>query len=95
MIAPADISHAVLENELVTLVAQGKTFITDFTMQELEAKLPSPPFVRVHRKAILNVSRVAKFEPLPSGGYVAHVEGDHHVDVSRAVARKLRRTMGL
>ncbi len=95
LVAPADITHAVLENELVTMGCGDKTYITDFTLGELEAKLPAPPFVRVHRKAILNVERVVRFEPQPSGGYLAHVPGGHAIDVSRAVARKLRRSMGI
>jgi len=95
LLAPNEITHAVLESELVTIATADKTLITDFTLGELEAKLPSPPFVRVHRRAILNVERTTRFEPLPSGGYLAHVEGGRSVDVSRAVARKLRRTMGI
>lgn len=86
----ADVTHASFDGSLVTIHARDRAVFTDQTLQELEAKLPAS-FVRVHRRAILNLDHVDRLESVPSGGYVAHVAGGKKVDISRQSARKLRR----
>jgi two-component system LytT family response regulator len=93
LVTTADISHAVLEGQLVTVYAAGRKVLTGFTLQELEAKLPH--FERVHRRALLNLDHVERLESVSSGGYVAHVRGGGKVEVSRQSARRLRRRLGL
>lgn len=95
LVDPATVSCAVLEDELVTVHTQGGSYLTDFTLQELEARLPPGRFERVHRRALLNLEAVARLEPLETGGYLARTHGGQTVEVSRQAARELRRRLGL
>lgn len=95
LVDPETISHASLEGELVTVFTTQGEFLTDFTLQELVDKLPVEGFHRVHRRALLNLSHVARLEPLETGGYIARTTRGHAVEVSRQSARELRRMLGL
>ena len=89
----ADISHALLDGELVTLFTRDASHLTELSLTELEAKLPS--LLRVHRRALLALDHVARLIPQPTGGYLAKTHAGHEVPVSRQAARELRRRLGL
>ncbi|RKH44913.1 response regulator [Corallococcus sp. AB050B] len=95
LVSPEAISHASLEDELVTVFTAQGDFLTDFTLNELADKLPPEHFHRVHRRALLNLSHVTRLEPLETGGYLARTARGHAVEVSRQSARELRRMLGL
>ncbi len=95
LVAPETISHASLEDALVTVFTTQGDFLTDFTLNELVEKLPREHFHRVHRRALLNLTHVARLEPLDTGGYLARTLRGHAVEVSRQSARELRRMLGL
>jgi two-component system LytT family response regulator len=95
LLDPQDVTHAVLDDELVTVFSMSnEPLLTDFALSDLEERLPADRFVRVHRKALVNLAHVKRLDPVESGGYVARLPaGD--VIVSRAAARELRRRLGL
>ena len=95
LVAPETISHATLEDELVTVFTTQGDYLTDFTLQELVDRLPPEGFHRVHRRALLNLTHVNRLEPLETGGYLARTTRGHTVEVSRQSARELRRMLGL
>jgi two-component system LytT family response regulator len=95
LLDPAQISHAVLDGELVTVVTSQGEYLTDSTLQELQDRLPSDVFERVHRRALLNLEQVVRLEPLETGGYIARTARGHAVEISRQSARELRRRLGL
>jgi two-component system LytT family response regulator len=94
LLDPNEISHAILSEELVTLYVGASTYLTDDSLQSLEARLGGA-FERVHRRALLNLDHVARLEPCPTGGYVARTRRGDAVEVSRQAARSLRRRLGL
>jgi two-component system LytT family response regulator len=94
LVDPRQVSHAVLDGELVTIATAQGDHLTDTSLQELEGKLP-PCFMRVHRRALLNLEQVVRLEPADSGGYVARTARGDQVVVSRQAARELRRMLGL
>jgi two-component system, LytTR family, response regulator len=96
LLDPATLSHAVFDGVLVTLVTRdGHEHLTDASLQEIAARLPSDRFVRAHRRALLNLHEVAILRPTDSGGYLAVTHAGCEVPVSRQTARKLRRALGL
>jgi DNA-binding LytR/AlgR family response regulator len=95
LVAPDSISHATLEDELVTVFTSQGDYLTDFSLQELVDRLPDEGFYRVHRRALLNLAQVTRLEPLETGGYLARTARGHTVEVSRQSARELRRRLGL
>lgn len=94
LLEPAEISCARIDGNTVVVEADRGPFFTDVPLSELLERLGGD-FRRVHRKAIVNMGRVARFEDNGAGGYVAHTDAGQRVDVSRAVARELRREWGL
>ena len=95
LVDPATVTHATIEAELVTLHTLGGDLLTDFTLRELEDKLPAGAFLRVHRRALVNLAHVSRLEPLETGGYIARTVKGAGVEVSRQAARELRRKLGL
>jgi two-component system LytT family response regulator len=95
LVDPARVHCALLEDELVTVHTADGSYLTDFTLQELQERLAGAAFERVHRRALLNLEAVARLEPLETGGYLARTHGGVTVEVSRQSARELRRRLGL
>jgi two-component system LytT family response regulator len=94
LLSPSEITHAVLDDELVTIHTTKAEYLTDFTLQDLETRLAGVA-ERVHRKALLNLAHVACLEPCETGGFVARTSNGKLVQVSRQAARDLRRRLGL
>lgn len=95
LLDPAQISHASLDGELVTVFSGQGDYLTDCTLNELQARLPAERFERVHRRALLNLEHVTRLEPLDTGGYLARTHRGHAIEVSRQSARELRKRLGL
>ncbi len=95
LLSPSDVTHAVFDGQLVTIHTKDRAVLTDQTLQDLENKLPSSHFERVHRRAIVNLLRVERLEPVITGGYIARLDSGQKVDISRQAARKLRRRLGI
>lgn len=89
------LSHAVIDGASVVLHTDRGRFFVDWRLVELERRLPAERFERVHRQALVNLDRVERLEDLPTGGWVAHLQGGAEVAVSRQAARRLRRRWGL
>lgn len=94
LLDPAQITHVEVDGALTAVVSleQGRV-LTDASLGALLPRLTG--FERVHRRALVNLGRVRRLEPQDSGGYLAHLEGGGAVPVSRQVARRLRRRLGL
>ena len=95
LLDPRTVSHAVLDGELVTVVADGKSYLSDDTLNDLQDRLPRDSFERVHRRALLNLEHVVRLEPLETGGFLAFTRGGHSIEVSRQAARELRKRLKL
>ncbi len=100
LLDPSSITHARFDGALVTVSTDRGPVIADGSLNELEKKLarvtgePSG-FERVHRRALLNLARVERLEPVDTGGFVACTDRGERVPVSRQVARRLRKRLGL
>jgi two-component system LytT family response regulator len=95
LFAPGDVEHATLEGELVRLRVGDELVWTELTLQELETRLAGAGFLRVHRRALLNLAHVDRLRPLSTGGYLALTRRGDEVPVSRQEARRLRQRLGL
>jgi two-component system LytT family response regulator len=93
LLDPQKVSHAILDGELVSVVTDGGTYLSDDTLADLQDRLPRDLFERVHRRAILNLEHVVRLEPIETGGFMAHTRGGAAVEVSRQAARELRRRL--
>ena len=95
LLAHDEISHAQLDGALVTVHTTRGAFLCDLPLQDLAERLEPYGFVRVHRRALLNLAKVVRLEPAETGGLLARTAEGHAVEVSRQAARALRRRLGL
>jgi two-component system LytT family response regulator len=91
LVPPDALSHAMLDGELVELYATSGRYFSTQPLAELHARLPQERFVRVHRRAFINLACVDRFDPVASGGFLARMKDGSLVPVSRQAARWLRR----
>ena len=95
LVDPAQVTHATLDGELVTVHTTEGQYLAALSLQELESRLPRERFARVHRRSLLNLAHVVRLEPNEIGGFVARTRDGQAIEVSRQAARELRRRLGL
>jgi DNA-binding LytR/AlgR family response regulator len=83
-----------IKNEQTVVHAGGKAYPIRRTLAELEARLDPGRFFRSHRSAIVNLDRVREIIPWFKGSHRLRLTTGEEIDLSRAQARALRRTLG-
>lgn len=93
----AEVRFAEAHDELVLVKTYDQVYTVRFTMNELEARLPNPPFLRIHRSFIVNLKRVVEIRPYFNGVYLLKVDDKEHTEltVSRGHVRSLRNLLGI
>jgi two-component system, LytTR family, response regulator len=81
--------------ESVWVLSTRGRFEMNMTLRQLEARLPSPEFRRIHRGAIVNTSHIRKISPLSSKRWLLKMSGGLEVIVSKRLSGILRGEMGL
>ena len=69
--------------------AQGR-FVLGITMKELEERLDSEIFCRVHKQAIVRLSHAKEVHPMPGGQYLLKMADGTEVPIGRNYARDFR-----
>lgn len=91
----ADISHCVVEHELVTVHTTRGDYTTDYTLAALEARLDPARFFRAHRALLVNLDHVSAVDDLAGGRAVLITHSGARLAVSRQSSRKLRAMLKL
>lgn len=94
LLDPDEIRAAQLDGETVVVDTTRGRLFTSLSLAELEPRLPAERFLRVHRRALVNLARVDRLEDVDSGGYLAVLDDGQRVAVSRQTARRLRALWG-
>ncbi len=95
IIAASTIDYVRGQDDYVEVFYEGRSSLTQQTLQHLEANLDPRQFVRVHRSYLLNVSRVARIEPWGQGSKMAVLKDGRTVPVSRSGEARLRAVLGV
>lgn len=80
---------------LVFLHAGAREFLVNRPLQDLEDALDPKRFLRVHRNAIANLSRVVTVNPGMNGSYLLRFPGGEQLKVSRDRVPRLKSLIGL
>ena len=67
---------------------------TDFTLNELEKRLPSGRFVRAHRSSIVNLEAVYELVPEPAGTAVLRLQDGTEIKVARRRTSDVKEALG-
>jgi DNA-binding LytR/AlgR family response regulator len=79
-------------DRLVLARAEGKEFLVDYTLQELEERLPEGQFVRVHRGALVNMSAIESYGA-EDGVLVLRLKDGTRIEASERRAAEVRRKL--
>jgi DNA-binding LytR/AlgR family response regulator len=92
-----DIRYAEARDDVVYVRTYDRVYATRFSLQELERRLPTPPFLRIHRAFLANMRNVVEIRPYFNGTYLLKVNDATGSDltVSRGRVKDLRSLLGL
>jgi DNA-binding LytR/AlgR family response regulator len=92
-----DIRYAEARADIVYVRTYDRVYPTRFSLQELERRLPTPPFLRIHRAFLANMRNVVEIRPYFNGTYLLKVNDATGSDltVSRGRVKDLRSLLGL
>ena len=88
----ADVPLVFSRDRLVLARSEGKEFLVDYTLQELETRLPDGQFVRVHRGALVNVNAIESYGA-EDGVLVLRLKDGTRVEASERRAAEVRRRL--
>ena len=83
VIPVAKIDYIEAQDDYVCFRADGKQFLKQQTLAEVEVQLDSSRFVRIHRSYILNVDRLAKLDLYAKDSHAAILRDGTRLPVSR------------
>jgi two-component system LytT family response regulator len=84
-VIPVDtLEYVQAQDDYVSLRSEGRNFLKDQTMSDLEAQLDASRFVRIHRSYILNIQRLSKIELYAKDSRIAILSDGTKLPVSRA-----------
>lgn len=88
----ADVPLVFSRDRLVLARSEGKEYLVDYTLQELETRLPEGRFVRVHRGALVNVNAIESYGA-EDGVLVLRLKDGTRVEASERRAAEVRRRL--
>lgn len=97
LLRPEEIIYIYTDKDNVFAKTQKESYLTRFTLKDLEARLSPSQFFRSHRCYLVNVKRMRELIPYFNGTYTVVVD-DHErseIPVSRTQARKLKEILGI
>ena len=84
------VSHIEAQDDYIAVIANGKRHLKQQRMADIEDRLPSDRFVRIHRSTILNLDYLVRIEPYAKDSRVAILKDGTKVNVSRSGYEKLK-----
>lgn len=86
-----EIDWASAERGQIVIYAKDRKYFTNYTLDELQSRLNPKTFFRVHRSAIVNLTKVKEIIPWFAGSYRVKLTTGAEVDLSRSQAKELRK----
>jgi len=90
VIPVAKIDYIESQDDYVSLKVGDRSLLKEQTLSELEQLLDPGRFVRIHRRYLLNVSRLARIEQSVTDSRVAVLQDGSELPISRSGYAKLR-----
>jgi len=90
----ARIDYVEAQDDYVCFRAEGKRYLKQQTLADVEAALDPTRFVRIHRSYILNVDRLAKLELYAKDSHAAILRDGTRLPVSRSGYSRLNTMIG-
>jgi DNA-binding LytR/AlgR family response regulator len=96
VIPEAEVLCFQAEDKYVNLQTEGRSFITDFTLKELEQRLDPERFVRIHKSTIIALQRVSRISKWFQGEQIVVLDdkAGTRLKVGRSYVESFRARMG-
>lgn len=88
------VQHFETRGKLVYVHYDSGKKRVDFTLDELENRLPPAEFLRIHRSAIVRASRIRKIEPWFSGNWQAVMHNGAKLTIARRRVKGIKAALG-
>jgi two-component system LytT family response regulator len=87
------LDYVEAQDDYVALHSEGREWLKNQALAELEQGLDPARFVRIHRSYVLNIERLARLEPYAKDSRVAVLKDGKELPVSRAGYARLKELM--
>ncbi len=93
----SDIFHVMAKDDYSYIYTDGERYLSTLSLADLEVKLESQSFFRVHRRYLVNLAQVKEVAPMYGGTMELTLKdaAQTRVPVSRRRAPALKRSLGL
>jgi two-component system LytT family response regulator len=88
------VDYVQAQDDYVCIRSEGREYLKEQTLGELEAALDPARFVRIHRSYLLNVDRLARVEPMSKDSRAAILKDGTELPVSRTGYQRLTELLG-
>jgi two-component system LytT family response regulator len=85
-----DVDFVESQDDYISIRAAGKSYLKEQTISDLQQQLPPKGFVRIHRRFLLNIARLAKIELSEKDSRIAILLDKTQLPISRTGYAKLR-----
>lgn len=93
---PSDILYICRDDRVSRIILKKNAFEVKMTLKELENRLSTYPFFRIHKSYIVNLKYVSRLTPWFNGAYQLELDGvDDKLAVSRNYVKSLRSKLEL
>lgn len=91
------ITHFIAKDKLTFACVNGAEHVVDYSLSELESRLDSRRFIRVHRSAIVNATFVQELHPSVDGGLTVRLKDGQGTElpVARDRVGRLKASLGI
>ena len=84
------VDYVESQDDYVSIATAGKKYLKEQTLTELEELLDPTRFIRIHRRYLLNVSRLARIEQSETDSRLAILQDGTELPISKTGYAKLR-----
>ena len=93
-VKPQDVDWVNAEGNYVRIHAGKDSYVVRETMNDLESRLFSARFARIHKSILVNIDRIREIRPLLTGGHTVLLTDGTRLTWSRGYASRLRALTG-
>jgi two-component system, LytTR family, response regulator len=94
-IIPADkLDYIEAQDDYIALHSEGRNYLKQQTISNIEALLDPARFARIHRSYIVNIERVVRIEAFTKDSRIAILKDGVRIPVSRSGLAKLKSLLG-
>src|SRR5471032_3334613 len=90
VIASEKIDYIEAQDDYVQIRSEGKSYLKNQTLSELEAQLEPERFLRIHRSYIVNIECVSRIEQATKDSHAAILKDGSKLPISRSGYQKIR-----